>query len=211
MTLHRSCTPRARRELRRSRPLELRHSGCTGATAASGDSDTPPWGRTHGIGQPGWPPNTGPYARRTCHGPRNKKPRPTYQEPTPGGRSSPLPRTGPAVAGTQRLRPNQWSNLDTQNRTISGNRVTAHNAHEISFLCKLQHFVQTLAGSSQALMELPRRTSTSFHFRNPSLPLVASPIPHPTSLAPSPTRPAVPVTLPPSHSALGLPLRAPGA
>ena len=35
--------------------------------------------------------------------------------------------------------------------------------------------------------------------------------PHPTSLAPSPTRPAVPVTLPPSHSALGLPLRAPGA
>jgi hypothetical protein len=44
VTQHRSCTPRARRELRRSRPLEHRHSGCTGATAASGDSDTPPWG-----------------------------------------------------------------------------------------------------------------------------------------------------------------------
>ena len=33
--------------------------------------------------------------------------------------------------GTRRLRPNQWSNLDTQNRTTSGNRVTAHNAHEL--------------------------------------------------------------------------------
>ena len=32
---------------------------------------------------------------------------------------------------TRRLRPNQWSKLDTQNRTTSGNRVTAHNAHEL--------------------------------------------------------------------------------
>jgi hypothetical protein len=30
VTRHRSCMPRARRELRRSRPLEHRHSGCTG-------------------------------------------------------------------------------------------------------------------------------------------------------------------------------------
>ena len=42
VTPYRSCTPRARRELRRCRPLEPRHSGCTGTTAASGDSDTPP-------------------------------------------------------------------------------------------------------------------------------------------------------------------------
>jgi hypothetical protein len=34
-------------------------------------------------------------------------------------------------AGTRRLGPSQWSNLDTQNRTTSGNRVTAHNAHEL--------------------------------------------------------------------------------
>jgi hypothetical protein len=87
VTLHRSCTPRARRELRRCRPLEHRHSesGCTGATAASGDSDMPPWGRTHGIRQPGWPANTGPQTRRTGHGPRNKRPQPTQQEPPPGG------------------------------------------------------------------------------------------------------------------------------
>ncbi len=36
-------------------------------------------------------------------------------------------------------------------------------------------------------------------FRNLSLPLVASPIPHPCTLAPSPPRHAAPVTLPPTH------------
>jgi hypothetical protein len=44
----------------------------------------PPWGRTHGIRQPGRPANTGPQTRRTGHGPRDKKPRPTHQEPPPG-------------------------------------------------------------------------------------------------------------------------------
>jgi hypothetical protein len=96
VTQHRSCTPRARRELRRSRPLEHRHSGCTGATTASGDSDTPPWGRTHGTRQLGRPAKTGPQTRRTGHGPRNKKPWPTHREPPPGGRPSTRLRKGPA-------------------------------------------------------------------------------------------------------------------
>jgi hypothetical protein len=74
VTPHRSCTPRARRELQRSHPLEHHHSGCTGATAASGDSDTPTWGRTHETRQLGWPAKTGSQTQRTGHGPRNKKP-----------------------------------------------------------------------------------------------------------------------------------------
>ncbi len=36
-------------------------------------------------------------------------------------------------------------------------------------------------------------------FRDPSLPPVASPIPHPRAFTPSPPRHAVPVTLPPTH------------
>jgi hypothetical protein len=59
-------------------PLEQRHSGCTGATEASGDSDMPPWGRTHGIRQPGRPANTGSQTRtgRTGHGPDRRLRRP---------------------------------------------------------------------------------------------------------------------------------------
>ena len=51
--------------------------------------------------------------------------------------------------GTRRLRPNQWSKLDTQNRTTSGNRVTAHNAHEL--------FIPLRAATFWAKLWLDRR------------------------------------------------------
>ena len=128
MTLHRSCTPRARRELRRCRPLEHRHSGCTGATAASGDSDTPPWGphprdqTTRLAGQHrAADPQDGPRAAESE----------AAADSTGTTTRRPLITTTAHGPGTRRLRPNQWSKLDTQNRTTSGNRVTAHNAHEL--------------------------------------------------------------------------------
>jgi hypothetical protein len=64
VTQYRSCTPRARRELRRSRPLEHRHSGCTGTTAASGDSDTPPWAAPTRSDNPAGHQTPGPQDRK---------------------------------------------------------------------------------------------------------------------------------------------------
>ena len=58
---------------------------------------------------------------------------------------------------------------------------------------------------SQAHTELLRPSSTSFFFRNPSLPLVSSPIPRPRSVTPIPPRLTAPVILPPSPLALAFP------
>ncbi len=92
--------------------------------------------------------------------------------------------------------------MNFKNRTFCGLRQPLDSVHEL-----VEPSLQPLssADQSQASKELPLFTRTSFYFRNPSLPLVTSPIPRPTSLAPSPPRLATPVTLPPSLSASGLP------
>jgi hypothetical protein len=91
--------------------------------------------------------------------------------------------------------------MNSKNRTFdgSGNRwVTITSSGS-----PLQRIL--LEYSRKHTTELLRPSSTSFFFRNPSFPLVSSPIPRPTSLTPIPPRLTAPVILPPSPLALAFP------
>jgi hypothetical protein len=127
-TLHRSCTPRARLELRRSRPLEH-------ATRAAPEplkrqetrirhSEYGPHPRDQTTRPAGyhWTPDP-------QDGPRDKKPRQTRRELPPGGRPS-TRCTWARFSGDSDQTTRAISMI--KNRAFYGNRATAHNAHELS-------------------------------------------------------------------------------
>ncbi len=132
VTPHRSCTPRARRELRRSRPLEHRHSGCTGATVSSGDSDTPPGHLGHSQPRADKLNPAGPQTRRQALplGPGAR-----IRDPSPNHPRAYRQRTNPNYTGTRaQCRDSDHStdqSMNFKNRTFCGLGQPLGCVHEL--------------------------------------------------------------------------------